>query len=96
MQGIGGTTWIELFVLYDTCGDRHEDARHLKDRKVEQRAEQRDSKAKKETRDASKKRKKGNAVVRPCLNEELNRFKTICRHIMKHETDADQAPCVSH
>ena len=28
----------------------------------------------------------------PCFNEELTRFKTICRHIMRHETDADQAP----
>ena len=28
----------------------------------------------------------------PCSNEELTRFKTICRHIMRHETDADQAP----
>ena len=38
------------------------------------------------------KKKKGNAVVMPCFNEELTRFKTICRHIMRHETDADQAP----
>ena len=69
VQGIGGTTWIELFALYDTCGDRHEDARHVKDRKAEERVKQRSSKVKKEVRNASKKRKKGSAVVLPCLNE---------------------------
>ena len=91
-QGIGGAAWLELFVLYGTCGARDEDAIHIKDPKANERAEQRSSKQKKEMRTAGMMRKEGTAIVMPCLNEELTRFKTICRHIMRHETDMDQAP----
>ena len=57
MHGIGGTTWLELFVLYDTCGARDEEATHVKDPKANERAEQRNSKQKKETRTAGMKKK---------------------------------------
>ena len=46
VQGIGGATWLELFLLYDTCGARDDDAIHVKDPKAKERAEQRNSKRK--------------------------------------------------
>ena len=67
VQGIGGTTWLELFVLYDTCGARDDDAIHVKDPKANERAEHRNSKQKKEMRTAGMRKKKGNAVVMPCF-----------------------------
>ena len=59
MQGIGGATWIELFVIYDTCGTRHDVSIHVKDPKANERAEQRNSK-----------QQKGNEN---CRNEEKER-----------------------
>ena len=90
-EGISGATWLEIFALYDTCGARGEEASHIKDKKANERAEQRSSKRKMETRINERKRTKGVAVIMPTLKEELGRFKAICRHIMRHETDGDHA-----
>ena len=84
--GPSGVTWIELFIMFDTCGARTKGGTHIKDEKAQRRAEARSSKKKKEARGE----KAGNAVIKPSLAEELSRFKAIFRHITRHETKQEQ------
>ena len=41
----GGTTWLELFILFDTAGYRTDDGQHVKDPEAQARAEKRRRKA---------------------------------------------------
>ena len=38
----GGTTWLELFILFDVAGNRTEDGKHVKDQGAHARAEKED------------------------------------------------------
>ena len=85
-----GVTWIELFILFDTTKARSEQAIHVKDEAAKQRA---DARAKKRwTEGGRRSKQKGQAIVEPTLDEELKRFKAICRSIFKHELDQIQSP----
>jgi len=84
-----GVTWIELFILFDTSKARSEQAKHVKDEAAKQRA---DARAKKRRSEGGKMSKeKGQAITEPTLDEELKRFKAICRSITRHELDQTQS-----
>ena len=87
-----GTTWLELFVLFDTSGARSAKGDHVKDLKAADRAAARSAKYKKSKLNDKKVGCKANAVILPTLAEEIGRFKAIARHIVKHDTiNRDQA-----
>ena len=79
-----GITWIELFVLYDIAGGRTEKGQYHKNLNATKRAEKRrrtsrnDRKSKGSLSDTT-------AVTKASLDEEIKDFKTIVRHIFKHE-----------
>jgi len=82
-----GTTWLEIFALFDTTGARTERGQHVKDEAAAKRAYEREKR-----KQASKKRGiKGSAIVKPTLDEEIKRFKSIIRHITKHEGGSEHA-----
>ena len=62
----------------------------IKDEHARKRAEARSSTAKKKGRARGRPRK-ADAVVLPRHEEEMGKFKGICRHILKHETKPEQA-----
>ena len=80
-----GTTWLELFILFDTAGHRTDDGQHVKDQGAHGRAEIRRNKAK--DANGKKKKQKASAIAKPSLDEELKRFKLIVRHTMRHEAE---------
>ena len=86
---VGGITWIEMFVLFDTAGSRSANGNHVKDPEAKERAEKRqrkNGKVKKEGKGAEA----HDAVVKPKLDEELKKFKAIVRNIATHELDEHQ------
>ena len=81
---VSGITWMELFIVYDTTGNRSEKGRHQKDPEATKREEKRRQKSR------CAKNKKRNlsdtmVVTKPTLDEEIKLFKAIVRHVMKHE-----------
>ena len=86
-----GTTWLEIFVLFDISGARTKRGQHIKDEAAIQRARVRNKgkfgSSGKKNRDVTK----ISATVKPTLDEELKRFKSIIRHIAKHEADEEHA-----
>ena len=84
---ISGITWLELLVLFDVSGARTAKGDHVKDAKARKRA---DARNKKRIKQQGSRTIIGNALVQPTLDEELNTFKAIVRHIGKHEVDKDQ------
>ena len=87
---MSGTTWIELFALFDISGARSEGGDHIRDPEVTRRGEKRRTKA---TNAKDKKKREGEhtAVVRPTLDMELKTFKVVVRQITRHETSHQQA-----
>jgi hypothetical protein len=83
-----GSTWIELFVLFDITAARTQRGQHIKDIGAKVRADARNKK-----KEAAQRRKQGDAsaCVKPSLDEELKRFKAIVRHIGRHETGQEHA-----
>ena len=84
---IGGTSWIELFILFDTTAARSAEGEHIKEPEAAARAEKR---KKKEGRKAKQQRME-TARCLPTLDEELKSFKAIVRHIMRHEVENEQS-----
>ena len=83
-----GTTWLELFILFDTTGYRRKGGRTKKDADAAERAERRKAR--------NKHQRKGNratetADVRASLSDELAAFKKVVRHIARQDADPDQA-----
>ena len=83
-----GTTWLELFILFDTTGYRRKGGRTKKNADAAERAERRKAK--------NKHQRKGNratetADVRASLSDELAAFKKVVRHIARQDADPDQA-----
>jgi len=87
-----GTTWIELFALYDTCGQRDVKSEHIKDEKAKERAKERSNKRARASEGKGKKGQgyQGDAVIRPTLREELKRFKDIVKQITNHEIEQEK------
>ena len=85
-----GITWLELFTLYDTSGDRKVGCEHVKDQKAIERAKERRRQAGNKERPRSTRAREENAIVRPTLQEELKRFKYIVRQIAKHEFEGEE------
>ena len=83
----GGTTWLELFILFDVTGARSSNGDHVKDIEAAKRAKARSSKHKKQ----EGKRKAQTATVKPSMGEDIGRFKAIARHIDRREVDKEQA-----
>ena len=81
-----GTTWLEIFILFDVTGARSEKGQHIKNEAAAERATAR----RKKQKTTQTKGHLTSAVVRPSLDEELKRFKAIVRHIAKHEMQEDQ------
>ena len=87
-----GVTWLELFALYDTSGQRSKKSEHVKDEKAKKRLEER-MKLKESVRpeeDGGKKKRQHStgAISNPTLREELKRFKDLVKQISKHEADS--------
>jgi len=81
---VSGTTWIELFALFDITGNRIEEGQHQKDPEATKRAEKR----RRNSRCAKNKQGKLNdtmVITKPTLDEEIKVFKALVRHIFKHE-----------
>ena len=87
---MSGTTWIELFILFDTTGARSEGGTHIRDPEATSRAGQIRKKAR-NAKDKNKGEGEHTAVVKPTLDLELKAFKAIVRHITRHETVHQQA-----
>ena len=74
-SSVGGTTWIELFILFDTSASRSEESNHIKSHGAAQRASLRKgarAKDKKATDGEIKER--DDITVRASYEEELARF----------------------
>ena len=84
-----GITWLGMFVLFDISGARTARADHVKDRDAKKRADGRSSKTKKLQRWAD--RQRGQAIIKPTLQEEMALFKAIVRQVAKHEMPARRA-----
>ena len=85
-----GTTWTELFVLYDTAGGRTEEGEHVKDPAANVRADKRRAMSK----SSKAKRNKGpqqSAIAKPSMDEERKLFKAIVRQITRHEATPQQS-----
>ena len=83
-----GTTWLELFILFDTTGARNHDAEHTKDVQARQRALERRKIRLRYNKSKQKDRKFHNGsdiVGKPTLREELKTFQAVVRHIAKHD-----------
>ena len=90
---VAGTTWVELFALFDITGSRSEEGQHQKNPAATRRAEKRRQK----TRDARNKKANLNettVVAKPTLDEELKLFKAIVRHITKCEAEQTNSKMV--
>ena len=82
------TTWLELFILFDTTGYRTKDGRTKRSEDVAKRAEKRKA--------ANKHQRKGNRATetveaRASLSNELTVFKKVVRHIARQDADTAQA-----
>ena len=83
-----GTTWLELFILYDTMGYRRREGRTPKHAGSAVRSDERKAK--------NKHQRKGRRSVetsepRASLAEELEAFKKVVRHTTRQDGDAEQA-----
>ena len=81
---VSGITWIELFVLFDIAGERTEQGQYQKNPAAIKRA----GKRKLVSRCAKGKRSNLNnttVITKATLDEEIKEFKSIVRHIFKHE-----------
>ena len=83
---IGCTTWIELFILFDTIAARSAAGDHVKDPEAAARAE----KKTKTHGGKARRTRTEDATLKPTLEEELAKFKAIVRHIARHEADHQQ------
>ena len=86
-NGKGGTTWLGIFILFDTSEARNKKGQHHKNDDAHKRAKARSSKLKKNKDEGER----CTAEVRPTLNEEISRFKAIARYILKHDLDEREA-----
>ena len=68
-----GTTWLELFILFDTTGARSEGGSHIRDAEAKERAEKRRSNNKNENVKI-KREGEHTAAVKPTLDNEIRTF----------------------
>ena len=98
-----GTTWLELFVLFDTGGYRTINAQHIPNPDALERARERRKIRGSNGPKASRAKRRGTgsnddiddiqnhaAVAKPTLDQEIKMFKAIVRHITKHDLDDQQ------
>ena len=88
-----GSTWIEMFTLFDMDGYRRTSSRHRKNEQAAKRTEERTAKDKHEQgkKDQRRRRRKENAESRPSMGEELNHFKRIFKHVVRQDIGMDKA-----
>ena len=96
-----GTTWAEIFVLFDTAAYRSKEAQHVKHKEALRRAVQRRNNAK-EAKAKHKERKGGaggrrdwdisntSVISKPTYDQEIQLFKAIAREIARHELNDEQ------
>lgn len=85
ISNMGGITWLELFILFDTGGNRTAAGRHTKSQDAIERAQvRRGANAGKMLR-SSNADNHADATALPNFEETLKRFKAIICDIMKHE-----------
>ena len=82
----GGTSWIELFILFDTTAARSAEGEHIKEPETAARA----AKRKKQEGKKAKQQRLGSAITSPTLDEKLKNFKAIARHTMRRGADTEQ------
>ena len=83
-----GTTWLELFILFDTLGYRRKESRTPKNVASAARTKERQAANK------HQRKERGNAETaepRASLAEELEAFKRVVRHTMRQDGNAEQA-----
>ena len=78
-----GSTWIEIFTLFDIDGYRRTSSRLRKDEQAAKRTEQRAAKDKRGPKKERRRRRKENAESRPSTGEELNHFKKVFKHVVR-------------
>ena len=83
-----GTTWLELFILFDTLGYRRREGRTKKNAVSAERADRRKAKHKHQRRGI---RSAETSEPRASLGEELEAFKKVVRHTTRQDGDAEQA-----
>ena len=80
----GGITCAELFILFDTTGERTTKGQHETSPVAIERAKKRKGKTKAgNLNDAA-------AVAKPTLDEEIKQFKAICRYILNNDLQEEQ------
>ena len=79
-----GTTWMELFALFDTGGYRRAEARLRKDDESAKRTDARRAKAKHMKK---RKRQVETSERRPSLGEEMACFKKLVKHVVRQDVD---------
>ena len=83
-----GTTWLELFILFDTMGCRRRECRTKNNAGSAERSEKRKAKNKHQRR---ARRSAETSEPRASLGEELGTFKKVVRHTIRQDGDAEQA-----
>ena len=86
-----GTTWLELFVLFDIAGNRTGEGQHVRDPAAKKRAEERWQRTKKNKSSGKRKGVAGTCVAKPTLDQEIKLFKSIMRQVMRHEASTRHA-----
>lgn len=89
-EDVGGITWAELFIMFDTSGKRSPKGEHVADQHMTKRAEARNAsngKWKEQARNGTS----ANAIAKPLYGDELGKFKAVVKQIAKHELDEERA-----
>ena len=84
---VAGTTWIELFALFDLTGNRSVLGQHHKEPGAIKRAQKRMKKVKC-ARNKMLHLSETTVVSKPSFDEEIKTFKAVVRHIAKYERGA--------
>ena len=85
-----GTTWLELFTLFDMSGIRRKRARCRKNEVVAGRVDARQV-ARKDCHSVEKTRHEETVETRPKLHEELATFKRLFRHVINQDITKEDA-----
>lgn len=91
---VSGTTWIELFIMFDTGSFRRPESDHVQSQAAKDRANQRAARRSSRATAARSKHHHRDTTRQATLTEELNLFKEITRAIIKHDADPEDAKLI--
>ena len=92
---VSGTTWLELFIMFDTGTHRRVGSSHVPSHAAKARANQRSAKRDSKAKANKSKPHHRDATRQATLTEELNLFKEITRAITKHDAKPEDAKLIN-